>query len=207
MLTAAFCHCRRRPRRCPLRPVRPLRHLRHRSRGRSAQGDPFDRHRRGRQRGPPGPGTAGRARRLRPAVRGQHRPYRGGAGGQRPRAPPEDSSQHNDRKRPGPAPGRAPRRSAPLAAQAPEPLSRRRHNVIRPLPLLTPAPRLGAGCAKRGSCGRPSTGLDEATKARVAAHPCYNQEAHQYYARNAPRGRSQLQRSVQLLQPQVRLRQ
>jgi len=25
--------------------------------------------------------------------------------------------------------------------------------------------------------------LDEATKARVAAHPCYNQEAHQYYAR------------------------
>jgi len=55
--------------------------------------------------------------------------------------------------------------------------------MIRSLPLLTPTPRLGAGCAKRGSCGRPSTGLDEATKARVAAHPCYNQEAHQYYAR------------------------
>jgi nitrogen fixation protein NifB len=55
--------------------------------------------------------------------------------------------------------------------------------VTRSLPLLAPSPRLGAGCAKRGSCGRPSTGLDEATKARVAAHPCYNQEAHQYYAR------------------------
>jgi nitrogen fixation protein NifB len=51
------------------------------------------------------------------------------------------------------------------------------------LPLLTPTSRVGAGCAKKSSCGLPSTGLDEATKARVAAHPCYNQEAHQYYAR------------------------
>jgi len=34
-----------------------------------------------------------------------------------------------------------------------------------------------------GTCGLPSTGLDEATKARVAAHPCYNQDAHQHYAR------------------------
>jgi nitrogen fixation protein NifB len=42
---------------------------------------------------------------------------------------------------------------------------------------------VGTGCAKKSSCGLPSTGLDEATKARVAAHPCYNQEAHQYYAR------------------------
>jgi len=55
--------------------------------------------------------------------------------------------------------------------------------VIRSLPLLTPTPPAGAGCARKGSCGLPSTGLDEATKARVAAHPCYNQEAHQYYAR------------------------
>jgi nitrogen fixation protein NifB len=55
--------------------------------------------------------------------------------------------------------------------------------MIRSLPLLTPPPRVDAGCAKKSSCGRPSTGLDEATKARVAAHPCYNQEAHQYYAR------------------------
>jgi len=34
-----------------------------------------------------------------------------------------------------------------------------------------------------GTCGLPSTGLDEDTKARVAAHPCYNQDAHQHYAR------------------------
>jgi nitrogen fixation protein NifB len=51
------------------------------------------------------------------------------------------------------------------------------------IPLLTPGAPAAAGCARTGSCGLPSTGLDEATKARVAAHPCYNQEAHQYYAR------------------------
>jgi nitrogen fixation protein NifB len=55
--------------------------------------------------------------------------------------------------------------------------------VIRNLPLLTSPPRAGAGCAREGSCGRSSTDLDAATQARVATHPCYNQEAHQYYAR------------------------
>jgi nitrogen fixation protein NifB len=55
--------------------------------------------------------------------------------------------------------------------------------VIRSLPLLTPTPPSGAGCARKSSCGLPSIGLDEATRARVASHPCYNQDAHQYYAR------------------------
>jgi nitrogen fixation protein NifB len=55
--------------------------------------------------------------------------------------------------------------------------------VIRSLPLLIPTPPAGAGCARKGSCGLPSTGLDEVTKARVATHPCYNQDAHQHYAR------------------------
>jgi nitrogen fixation protein NifB len=55
--------------------------------------------------------------------------------------------------------------------------------MIRSLPLLTTAPQAGAGCARKGSCGPPGTGLDAATKARVANHPCYNQDAHQYYAR------------------------
>jgi nitrogen fixation protein NifB len=53
----------------------------------------------------------------------------------------------------------------------------------RSLPLLAPTSRPGAGCARAGSCGRSTTDLDAATKARVATHPCYNQEAHQYYAR------------------------
>ena len=55
--------------------------------------------------------------------------------------------------------------------------------MIRSLPLLTLTPSAGAGCAREGSCGRSSTGLDKATQARVATPPCYNQEAHQYYAR------------------------
>ena len=58
--------------------------------------------------------------------------------------------------------------------------------MIRSLPPLPTAPNPPAwvrAAPREGSCGRPSTGLDEATKARVAAHPCYNQEAHQYYAR------------------------
>lgn len=58
--------------------------------------------------------------------------------------------------------------------------------MIRPLPLmplLRPDAPAVPGCARKGSCGLPSTGLDEATKARVATHPCYNQDAHQYYAR------------------------
>jgi len=61
--------------------------------------------------------------------------------------------------------------------------------MIRSLPLtpitslLTPGAPAGAGCARKGSCGLPGTGLDEATRARVATHPCYNQDAHQHYAR------------------------
>jgi nitrogen fixation protein NifB len=51
------------------------------------------------------------------------------------------------------------------------------------IPLLTDNAPAVPGCARKGSCGLPSTGLDEATKARVAAHPCYNQDAHQHYAR------------------------
>jgi nitrogen fixation protein NifB len=55
--------------------------------------------------------------------------------------------------------------------------------VIRSLPLLDLTPPAGAGCPRKDTCGLPSAGLDEATKAKVAAHPCYNQDAHQYYAR------------------------
>jgi nitrogen fixation protein NifB len=55
--------------------------------------------------------------------------------------------------------------------------------MTRSLPLLTPNAPAGAGCARAGTCGLPSKGLDQATKAKVANHPCYNQDAHQYYAR------------------------
>ena len=55
--------------------------------------------------------------------------------------------------------------------------------MIRNLPLLGLTPAAGAGCPRKDTCGLPSAGLDESTRAKVAAHPCYNQDAHQYYAR------------------------
>jgi nitrogen fixation protein NifB len=44
------------------------------------------------------------------------------------------------------------------------------------------SPAAASGC-RAGSCGAPSTGLDPAIAAKVATHPCYSQDAHQYYAR------------------------
>ena len=55
--------------------------------------------------------------------------------------------------------------------------------MTRSLPLLALNAPAGAGCPRKDTCGLPSDGLDEATRAKVAAHPCYNQDAHQYYAR------------------------
>src|ERR1035437_3018456 len=178
-----LCHRRRRPRRHPFRPVRPLRHLRRHRRERAAAGDPHRRRQRNGQRGPPVAGTARRSHRLRPGVCCQHRPRCCGASSQSPRAPAEVRSEHDDRQRPGPASDRPQGHPSSLAAKAPEPIHRWRLLMIRSLPLLTPTPPSGAGCARKGSCGLPSIGLDEATKARVASHPCYNQDAHQYYAR------------------------
>jgi nitrogen fixation protein NifB len=51
----------------------------------------------------------------------------------------------------------------------------------RPDPAQTP-PADAKGC-KSSACGAPATGLDPAVAAKVATHPCYSQDAHQYYAR------------------------
>jgi nitrogen fixation protein NifB len=48
-------------------------------------------------------------------------------------------------------------------------------------PVDDPAP--ARGCASTKGCGASSTGLDPAVAAKVATHPCYSQEAHQFYAR------------------------
>ncbi len=39
------------------------------------------------------------------------------------------------------------------------------------------------GCASTKGCGSSATGLDPEIAEKIANHPCYSQEAHQYYAR------------------------
>ncbi|WP_239393590.1 nitrogenase cofactor biosynthesis protein NifB [Frankia sp. CiP3] len=41
----------------------------------------------------------------------------------------------------------------------------------------------GGGCASTRGCGSGATGLDPEIADKIANHPCYSQEAHQYYAR------------------------
>ena len=53
----------------------------------------------------------------------------------------------------------------------------------------------------------PTTEMSESLKARIENHPCYSEEAHHHYARMQVAVASRLQHSMQLLQPQIRLRQ
>ena len=46
--------------------------------------------------------------------------------------------------------------------------------------LVVPGP---AGCRSRTGCGRTAPVTDPGTAARIADHPCYSADAHQYYAR------------------------
>ncbi len=50
-----------------------------------------------------------------------------------------------------------------------------------PRATMTPAP--AGGCASTKGCGASATGLDPEIAEKIANHPCYSQEAHQYYAR------------------------
>jgi nitrogen fixation protein NifB len=52
------------------------------------------------------------------------------------------------------------------------------------IPLTTvPDSTLGGGCASKSSCGSAAVITDAEIAEKVANHPCYSQEAHQYYAR------------------------
>ncbi len=54
----------------------------------------------------------------------------------------------------------------------------------KPIPLTTvPGTTLGGGCSSTSSCGSASVVTDAEIAEKVANHPCYSQEAHQYYAR------------------------
>ncbi|OHV57523.1 nitrogenase cofactor biosynthesis protein NifB [Frankia sp. B2] len=46
-----------------------------------------------------------------------------------------------------------------------------------------PAPDTAAGCASKSSCGTSAPVRDPEIAEKIANHPCYSAEAHQYYAR------------------------
>ena len=65
---------------------------------------------------------------------------------------------------------------------------------------------------KSGGCGcsttsDPTTEMSESLKARIENHPCYSEEAHHHYARMHVAVAPACNIQVQLLQPQIRLRQ
>ncbi|WP_250286504.1 nitrogenase cofactor biosynthesis protein NifB [Frankia sp. CiP1_Cm_nod2] len=82
---------------------------------------------------------------------------------------------------PRPAPAAQPAQPAPVPARS-IPLT-----VLSPAEAAAPpvaaAPAPAAGCASTKGCGASTTGLDPAIAEKVANHPCYSQDAHQYYAR------------------------
>ena len=70
------------------------------------------------------------------------------------------------------------------------------------------------GCGTSGGGGKASCGsgagqgdMPPEIWEKVKNHPCYSEEAHHHYRAHACGGGAGLQHPVQLLQPQVRLRQ
>ncbi|KLL12503.1 nitrogenase cofactor biosynthesis protein NifB [Protofrankia coriariae] len=77
-------------------------------------------------------------------------------------------------------PAPVPARSIPLTVLSPaEAAAASAPVAAAPSPASSPA----TGCASTQGCGTSTTGLDPAIAEKVANHPCYSQEAHQYYAR------------------------
>nr|AAD17269.1 NifB [Frankia sp. EuIK1] len=55
--------------------------------------------------------------------------------------------------------------------------------VLPAAPAASPPATTGGGCASKKSCGSGTPATDPEIAEKIANHPCYSQEAHQYYAR------------------------